>query len=98
MPGIDVLFLGPWDMCLSLGLNPLHQPHPEIEQVIDHMLAAGQKSGKAIGGGSATPEGIAQRLARGFTFISYGPDYSLMAAAAKTGVDAFREQADENTD
>ena len=35
VPGIDVLYLGPWDLCLSLGLNPLHQPHPEVEQVVE---------------------------------------------------------------
>src|SRR5258707_7137621 len=33
VPGIDALYLGPWDLCLSLGLNPMHQPYPEIDAI-----------------------------------------------------------------
>ena len=38
VPGIDVLFLGPWDMCLSLGLDPLLLPHREIGQILEKCL------------------------------------------------------------
>src|SRR5436190_692634 len=39
VPGIDAIYLGPWDLCLSLGLNPLHQPYPEINAIIERMVA-----------------------------------------------------------
>lgn len=92
VPGIDVLYLGPWDLCLSLGLNPLHQPHPEVEQVVEQMLAAGKAGAAAVGIGSSTPDQVRQRLAKGLTYITYGPDYSLMIAAARAGIEAFRAE------
>ena len=38
IPGVDVLTLGPWDLSLSLGLNPLDLPLPEVEAVLNRML------------------------------------------------------------
>ena len=37
VPGVDVLYLGLFDLCLSLGLNPLDLPHPEIDSAIESL-------------------------------------------------------------
>ena len=89
VPGIDALYIGQWDLSLALGLNPLRLPHPEVEAVIERALEVGRKSGVAIGNGARTPEDLRSNQARGFTFLSYGPDYGLLAAAARAGVEAF---------
>jgi 2-keto-3-deoxy-L-rhamnonate aldolase RhmA len=88
--GIDVLFLGPADMSLALGLSPLKLPHPEVDQVLDRMLEVGQKGDVAIGKGSHTPEQLRQLQAKGATFLSYGPDYFLLRDAALEGLSAFK--------
>src|SRR5262245_25267571 len=38
VPGIDALIPGPMDLCLSLGLDPMRQPHPEIKAITRRML------------------------------------------------------------
>lgn len=41
MIGIDVLFIGPYDLSLALGYPaPSPDPHPEVEKVIQQILKA----------------------------------------------------------
>jgi 2-dehydro-3-deoxyglucarate aldolase len=90
VPGVDVLFLGPFDLCLSLGLDPMKQPYPEVDAIIERMLAIGRKANVAIGIHAMTPEQLGKRQAQGFQMISYSTDYMLMAEAARTGLSAFK--------
>lgn len=90
VPGVDVLYIGMWDLCLSLGLNPLHMPHPETDAVIERALEVGREVDVAIGFGESTPEGLQRCQAQGFTVLGYGPDYYLLLQAARAGLDAFK--------
>jgi 2-keto-3-deoxy-L-rhamnonate aldolase RhmA len=89
VPGVDVLYFGPFDLCLSIGLDPLKQPHPEIEAIYERALPIGKRHGVAIGTGSANPDQLAQRARQGFTCLGYASDYALLGAGAKTGIEAF---------
>ena len=89
VPGVDVLFLGLFDLCLSLGLNPNTMPHPEIDAVIDQVLTVGKSTGVTIGGGAGRPEDVPALQAQGFTLVSYGPDYGLLVKGAQAGLEAF---------
>jgi len=91
VPGVDALYIGPFDLCLSLGLDPMYMPFPETEAVIQRALTVGRKSGVAIGTGARTPELLRQRLSQGFTFLGYGPDYVLLLNAIRSGVSTFAE-------
>ena len=48
VPGVDVLYIGMWDLCLSMGLNPLHMPHPETDAVIERALEVGRSPRRAM--------------------------------------------------
>ena len=89
MPGLDALYLGLWDLCFSMGLNPTKLPFPETDAVIERTVEVGRKNGVAIGIGSSTPEELKKRQAQGMTFLGYGPDYYLLLDAIKAGLDAF---------
>jgi 4-hydroxy-2-oxoheptanedioate aldolase len=91
VPGVDVLYLGLFDLCLSMGLNLLNLPLPEIDRAIQRVLEAGRRHSVAIGHGAPTPAGVLELRAQGFSFIGYGPDYSLLASAARAGVEAFAQ-------
>jgi 4-hydroxy-2-oxoheptanedioate aldolase len=95
VPGVDVLYLGLFDLCLALGLDPLRMPLPEIDAAIERVLSVGRRHGVAIGHGTPSPSGIAALRAQGFTFIGFGPDYALLAGAARAGVEAFPRTRDE---
>lgn len=89
VPGVDVIFLGPWDMSLALGLDPRQLPLPEIDTVLDRIVEVASKTGVAAGVGAGTPEGLREQQAAGVTFLSYGPDYSLLVRAARAGLEAL---------
>jgi 4-hydroxy-2-oxoheptanedioate aldolase len=91
VPGVDALTLGPYDMSLALGLDPRKLPHPEIDNVMERMLEAGRRHDVAIGSAAGSPERIAGLIESGVTFVNYGSDYSLLAGAAKAGLEAFRK-------
>ena len=92
VPGLDAVFLGLWDLCLSMGLNPLEMPFPETEAAIQRALEVGRKTGLAIGFGADTPEELRKRQDEGFTFLACAPDYYLLAGAARAGLAAFRRE------
>jgi len=89
VPGVDALYIGPMDLCLSLGVDPLQMPHPETDAVIERALAVGREGGVAIGMGARTPEQLRQNIERGFTMVGYGADYAMLLNAARAGLDAF---------
>ena len=91
VPGVDVLIFGPFDCCLSMGLDPMRQPYPEIEKVMQRMLAIGRECGVACGIHAWSPEEAQQRLVEGYTFLSYSTDIRLLTTAAQAGLAAFRQ-------
>lgn len=93
VPGVDVLFLGPFDLCLSLGLDPMKQPHPQVEAVIEQMLSIAKKIGISAGIHAFNSDQLHKRQAQGFKMISYSTDYVLLAEAARTGLEAYRKRA-----
>jgi 2-keto-3-deoxy-L-rhamnonate aldolase RhmA len=90
VPGVDALYFGPFDLCLSLGLTPFQQPFPEVEAIYQRALAVGQRHGTAIGMGVGASDQLHQRRQEGYTMLSYSTDYHLLAAAARAGVTAFK--------
>ena len=93
VPGIDVLFIGAFDLCLSMGLNPFKLPLPEIDAVMEKALEVGRSCGVGVGAGAGSPEELRTLAAQGFTFLSYGPDYKMLVDAIRPGVEAFRQAA-----
>ena len=64
VPGVDLLYMGMWDLSLALGVDPRRQPNPETDAVIDKALKVGQDTGVAIGIGVGSPEDLAHRWSR----------------------------------
>jgi 2-keto-3-deoxy-L-rhamnonate aldolase RhmA len=91
VPGVDALFLGPFDLCLSLGLDPMKQPHPEVERITERMLEIGKQARVAIGIHAMSPDQLQKRQLQGFRMISYSTDYMMLADAARAGLAAFRQ-------
>jgi len=91
VPGVDVLFVGPADLSISLGRDPLAPPSAELEAAISRALEVGRKKGVAIGYSAQSPEGLKRIIDQGFTWIQYGPDYFLLRDAIGNGIQAFRK-------
>ena len=80
LDGVDVLFVGPRDLSHDLGV-PGDLTAPAFTEAIAHVLAAGQRHGKACG--LLVPDGAAAatRLEQGWLFVGIGSDSTLLAAA-----------------
>jgi 4-hydroxy-2-oxoheptanedioate aldolase len=90
-PGIDALFIGPYDLSTSLsGGNAQDVQAPEVEKAIDRICVAATKAGK-IPGIYCTDAERARALAkRGFKFITVGSDTGILRDGAATILKALK--------
>jgi 4-hydroxy-2-oxoheptanedioate aldolase len=77
--GVDVLFIGPLDLSVSLGI-PQQYDRSEFRAAVQRVITAARQAGKAAGILLGSAEQIAPAVADGFTFIAVGSDGSLVAA------------------
>jgi 4-hydroxy-2-oxoheptanedioate aldolase len=83
VPGIDVAFIGPNDLRVSLGLTPdTDGPEPVFVEALEHYKAAAQKHHIATSILCANGIGARQRLDQGFQMISVITDINGMIASA----------------
>jgi 2-dehydro-3-deoxyglucarate aldolase/4-hydroxy-2-oxoheptanedioate aldolase len=85
--GVDALWVGHFDLSVSLGI-PGEFSHPKFAAAMDRIMAAAQKHGKSLGRlVPGTDQGIAF-YKQGFDFICYSGDIWVLrdglAAAART--------------
>lgn len=80
VPEVDVLFIGPQDLALSLGCTA---DAPEMQAAIDAVIAAASRHGKAVGLFVGQEDQIAAQQARGITLFVCGSDQGLLLAGAR---------------
>ncbi|MEI9805063.1 MAG: aldolase/citrate lyase family protein [Pseudolabrys sp.] len=90
-PGIDALFVGPYDLSTALsGGKAQDIQAPDIERAIDRIAEAAAKAGK-IPGIYCKDAGRALAMAkRGFRFIAVGSDHGLVRESAAAMVKALK--------
>lgn len=77
--GLDLVFIGPFDLHISLGLQPtLWSDDPVFQTAITKVIAACKRVGLPYGTISPNADGAAARLVDGFTFVSMGTDMAHM--------------------
>ncbi|MDR2180293.1 MAG: 4-hydroxy-2-oxovalerate aldolase [Synergistaceae bacterium] len=91
---IDLIFVGPYDLSLSLGV-PGDMFHPKMAEAVAKVLAVCGKFGKLAGIFVSSEEEMKKRIEQGFTFFAYSMDTMIFAAAAKAIADGARRLADE---
>jgi 4-hydroxy-2-oxoheptanedioate aldolase len=79
VPGVDILFLGQNDLCMSMGLYEKYEfPHmytsPELGAATDKLIAAAKKNNVILGLFLFGTARVGEFLDKGFSFISIGND------------------------
>lgn len=91
-PGIDALFVGPYDLSTALsGGKAQDVTAPEVEQAIDKICAAAKKAGKIPGIYCADAERAKSMAKRGFRFITVGNDLSIVRSSVVAQLKALKE-------
>ena len=70
VPGVDMLFLGQNDLCMSMGLYT----SPELGAATNKLIAAAKKNNVILGIFLFGTSRVGEFLEKGFTFISLGND------------------------
>ncbi len=76
-PGLDVLFIGPYDLSLSLGIVEEFD-NPVFWKAVERVIAACQKAGIATGLQSGNMEIVLKARSLGARLLIYGSDVSVL--------------------
>jgi len=85
VPGVDVVWLGHFDLTNFLGI-PAQFEHPKYVAAVDALLAACRKHGKAPGFMAADDKWADAYRAKGFRAMAYGVDVLLLQSALAAGL------------
>lgn len=83
VPGIDVLFVGPSDLSITLTNGTEIDPHSKtVDAALDRIVAAANKAGKIAGLYCATAERAVACAKRGVRFMAVASDLGFLRAGA----------------
>lgn len=88
--GIDILFLGPYDISQSLGLTG-QTTHPKVIQAMKRIVKIAKEKGVVIGTFTDTSETMKMWIDTGVQYISYSVDVGIFANSCVTLVNEFRD-------
>lgn len=91
VPGIDVLFIGPYDLSASLGI-PGQVEHPLIMAAMNKTMELAQKAGVAIGFFVDDARSAVKWKKAGVQYLSFAADVGLLYDAFRQNVGIFREE------
>jgi 2-keto-3-deoxy-L-rhamnonate aldolase RhmA len=86
--GVDVLFIGPLDLSVNLGI-PQQFDHPDFLDAKARVVKAAHNNGKAAGLLLLNDGQVGQAVEEGFSFIALGSDGGLVAAGMRNLSAAF---------
>ena len=100
VPGVDLLFLGQNDLCMSMGLYEKYEfPHmytsAELGAATDKLIAAARKNNAILGVFLFGTDRVGEFLDKGFTFISIGNDLHHVLTQAGAYVQKMEAIAEE---
>lgn len=89
VPGLDGIFVGPFDLSASMG-KPGLVNDPDVVAAIDKVAAAARRAGLPLGYFGVSPETVGPWMARGFSFVACGVDLMMLGMKARETVAALR--------
>ncbi|KAI1847301.1 hypothetical protein JX265_006420 [Neoarthrinium moseri] len=98
VPGIDLLFVGPFDLGNNIG-HPILDGviKPELEEAIERILAATHKAGKKAGFFATSGEQAKKYGDKGFDMVSAACDTTALQATIAVSLNAARGLGKPNT-
>jgi 2-dehydro-3-deoxyglucarate aldolase/4-hydroxy-2-oxoheptanedioate aldolase len=89
VPGVDVLWLGHFDLTNFLGI-PGQFSHPAYRDALERIVSAARRHGKAAGYMAADADLGREYLGHGFRMIATGTDQGMLQSAIQKNLDAMR--------
>jgi 2-dehydro-3-deoxyglucarate aldolase/4-hydroxy-2-oxoheptanedioate aldolase len=89
--GIDILWIGQFDLSISLGI-PGQFDHPKFQAAVKRIVDVATQNGKAAGYMALSVDEACQLHERGFRAIAYSGDLWIYQQALKTSIEAIRSR------
>jgi 4-hydroxy-2-oxoheptanedioate aldolase len=84
VPGVDAVFIGPNDLCNSMGKAPVFEsPDQDFVEAVQHVLATAKKHGVAPGLHVVDAAAAQRRIKEGFQFIAITSEAGMMLGKAR---------------
>lgn len=87
--GIDMIFVGPYDLSQSLGV-PGKIFHPSMTEAVSRALESIKGAGKPAGIFVTSPEEAKLRIQEGFSYIGYSVDSLIFGNACREAINTLR--------
>jgi 2-keto-3-deoxy-L-rhamnonate aldolase RhmA len=88
VPGVDIMFIGMFDLSISLGLAGQFD-HPQMVAAVESLLAAALKHGKVPGMGATSYRMAEPWIRKGFRFIETGSELEMVRKSARELIGQF---------
>ena len=88
--GVDVLFIGPLDLSVSLGV-PKQFDHPTVRAAYAKVVNAARRAGKIPGLILSKEDEIERAVSDGFSFLCVGSDGALVTTGMRRIASAFKK-------
>ena len=96
-PGLDVIYMGIYDLAVALGCEG-DTKHPRVVNIVEAAIVQIRASGKAAGMMVRSQQDIAKALALGANFLVYSVDTFLIREAVSQAVSSFKQEQQAFTD
>jgi len=90
-PGLDVIYMGIYDLSVALGCNG-DTKHPHVVEVVERAIRQIRAAGKAAGMMVRSQQDIAKALTLGANFLVYSVDTFLIREAVTRAVNSFEQE------
>lgn len=90
VPGVDILFIGPNDLTVSSGYDPLNPPD-EARTLLEEAEAAIKATGKPMAAVPYYGQSAEQMFDRGYNMLAAGSEMSLIRSAALAQLEPYRK-------
>ncbi len=94
--GVDVLFIGPADLSMAMGIFGQFD-EPIFVNAVNNIVQAAEKAGKAVGILLFNPDDFDKYRQLGIRFIACGADATFVAAGARTMAQKLNEAKQNST-
>lgn len=95
LDGIEIAFLGPFDLAVSMGLGGADYKHPKLAAILDRVVAAARKHGKHVMttvGATIDHDYAASLVKKGVTCLSFSADVAVFLTACRRIAALTKEQ------
>ncbi len=89
VPGVDVIFIGPYDLSASMGLMG-QLDHPSVLEAIARVEAVCREKGMYMGFFGMTPESVKPYVEKGYRLITCGTDTGFLVSGATNTLKELR--------